>query len=235
MEDKVNRVVMPGDVLGEIDPTSKEKEKIKLGPGLRQENGQVFACKAGILRSKKPKIFWIDSNQKRYVAVKGDSVIGIIAKTGADNYRVDIGTSIPAALGNLSFDGATKRNRPNLQIGDIVYAKLSLANKDMEPELTCIDSSGKANGLGQLSGGFLIVVSIGLARKLLRSDYLVLHLLGKHFPFEVTVGLNGRVWIKSNGILNTVAIANAITKSEYASDEQIKKIVNEVMKELQGF
>ncbi len=51
------------------------------------------------------------------------------------------------------------------QIGDLVYAKLTLANKDMEPELTCVDSGGKANGLGQLNGGFLFTVSLGLARK----------------------------------------------------------------------
>ena len=51
------------------------------------------------------------------------------------------------------------------QIGDLVYAKLSIANKDMEPELTCIDTGGKSNGLGQLSDGFMITVSLGLARK----------------------------------------------------------------------
>lgn len=46
-----------------------------------------------------------------------------------------------------------------------MYAKLSIANKDMEPELTCIDSGGKSNGLGQLNGGFMITVSLSLARR----------------------------------------------------------------------
>ncbi len=50
------------------------------------------------------------------MAVKGDSVIGVITKAGAENFRVDIGTSMPAVLGSLSFSGATKRNRPNLQV-----------------------------------------------------------------------------------------------------------------------
>lgn len=51
------------------------------------------------------------------------------------------------------------------QIGDIVYARLCIANKDMEPELDCTDGSGKSAGLGQLSGGFMINCSLGLSRK----------------------------------------------------------------------
>ena len=37
----------------------------------------------------------------------------------------------------------------------------------MEPELTCIESGGKSKGLGQLNGGFMITVSLGLARRYL--------------------------------------------------------------------
>ena len=50
-----------------------------------------------------------------------------------------------------------------------MYARLSMVNKDMEPELTCMDTTGKSNGLGQLNGGFLIKVSLRLARKYVRN------------------------------------------------------------------
>ena len=56
----------------------------------------------------------------------------------------------------------------SFQIGDIVYARLCIANKDMEPELDCTDGSGKSTGLGQLSGGFMINCSLGLSRKWVR-------------------------------------------------------------------
>ena len=39
--------------------------------------------------------------------------------------RVDIGTAEPASLSYLAFEGATKRNRPNVTVGDLVYAKVS--------------------------------------------------------------------------------------------------------------
>ena len=69
-------------------------------------------------------VYWVNSHSKRYVASKGENVIGVVtAKTG-DLFRVDIGTSQPASLSYLAFEGATKRNRPNVNIGDIVYAKV---------------------------------------------------------------------------------------------------------------
>lgn len=58
-----------------------------------------------------------------------------------------------------------------VQVGDLVFAQFIIANKDMEPELVCMDSSGRANGMGVFgAGGLLFTVSLGLVRryKLLR-------------------------------------------------------------------
>ncbi len=82
----------------------------------------------------------------------------------------------------MTFEGATKRSKPRLQVptgfyepppptslpfqvGDVVYARLTLSNKDMDPELSCTTTSGKANGMGKLEGGFLADCSLGLCRK----------------------------------------------------------------------
>jgi exosome complex component RRP40 len=46
-----------------------------------------------------------------------------------------------------------------------VYGRLSVANKDMEAELVCTDTNGKANGMGPLKDGFLFTHSLGLTRK----------------------------------------------------------------------
>ena len=42
--------------------------------------------------------------------------------------------------------GATRRNRPNLQPGDLVYARVLTASRDLEPTLSCVDASGKVCG-----------------------------------------------------------------------------------------
>ncbi|KAK3754873.1 hypothetical protein QZH41_011352 [Actinostola sp. cb2023] len=126
----INRVVMPGDILGtiqDLQQTTDRKVKLRLGPGLRQDKDDVIAFKPGILRHRSPGTYWIDCNQKRYVPVKEERVIGIVMNKSSENFKVDIGTSMPASLSFLAFEGATKKNRPNLQIGDIVYARLSVA------------------------------------------------------------------------------------------------------------
>lgn len=53
-------------------------------------------------------------------------MIGVIVSRHAENYKVDVGTSSNVQLDALAFDGASKRNKPNLQVGDIVYARVIL-------------------------------------------------------------------------------------------------------------
>ncbi|KXJ21938.1 putative exosome complex component rrp40 [Exaiptasia diaphana] len=214
------RVVMPGDIIDNVhnlQASTDKKSKLRLGPGLRQDKDDVVAFKSGILRHRNPATFWIDCSQKRYVPVKEERVIGIITNKTGENFKVDVGTSMAASLSFLAFEGATKRNRPNLQIGDVVYARLSVANKDMEPELDCTDGAGRSTGLGALSGG------------LLSKDFILLPLLGKYFPFECTVGSNGRVWINSKTSAHIIAISNAITNAEYMTETQIRSMVRQVV------
>ena len=52
----------------------------------------------------------------QYVATKGDSVIGIVTQRTGDAFRVDIGASEQASLSYLAFEGATKKNRPDVKV-----------------------------------------------------------------------------------------------------------------------
>lgn len=52
----------------------------------------------------------------QYVPVKEERVIGVVTNRGYDSYKVDIGGSLAASLPNLSFEGATKKNKPNIQV-----------------------------------------------------------------------------------------------------------------------
>lgn len=52
----------------------------------------------------------------QYVPVKGESVIGIVTAKSGDIFKVDVGGSEQASLSYLAFEGATKRNRPNVQV-----------------------------------------------------------------------------------------------------------------------
>jgi exosome complex component RRP40 len=148
----------------------------------------------------------------------------------------DFGTSEPATLSYLAFEGATKKNKPSINNGDVVYAKIVTASKDMEPELVCVDAYGKKAGLGQLTGGgFLFSVPLHLVRKLLSPDSILLKKLGQTLKFEIAIGMNGRIWARANEPKETICIANAIWAAEHMTNNEIKPMVDRLSDALAGF
>lgn len=114
-----------------------------------------------------------------------------------------------------------------------MYARVTLANKHMDPELECVSSSsGKSEGLGPLTGGMLFTVSLGMARRLMlpnpaeQGNLVILEELGAAgIPFEIAVGRNGKVWIDSKSVKNTLLIGNALQDTDQKRlkvDEQKK-------------
>ncbi|VVC90853.1 exosome complex component RRP40 [Leptidea sinapis] len=229
----IGDVVLPGDRCDEISKIAV-KSKVLIGPGLRRESDNVYITKPGILKKRNPNTFWVDSYQKRYIPSRGENIIGTVIQKAGDIFRVDVGGSCPAALSYLSFEGATKKNRPEVQIGDVIYAKMLVASKDMEPELVCVDSHGKKGRLGVLTDGFVFKSSLSLIRKILNPSCPLIDSLKKEWPFEIAAGMNGRIWIKANSMRETIAVGNAILAAEYLSDEDIKSMCNNVASILAG-
>jgi exosome complex component RRP40 len=84
----------------------------------------------------------------------GDRVIGIVEdqKASADYYRINIFGSHSALLHVLSFEGATKRNRPQLEPGCLVYCRVikGFAGGRMDPEVSCkVGGSGNNSNSGK--------------------------------------------------------------------------------------
>lgn len=244
----LNQVVLPGEELvlpdhedvdglggaGEqplrLNAGARPRLRVVCGPGLRRCGDRLLVTKCGRLRHKEPSgggggVYWVDSQQKRYVPVKGDHVIGIVIAKSGDIFKVDVGGSEPASLSYLAFEGATKRNRPNVQVGDLIYGQCVVANKDMEPEMVCIDSCGRANGMGVIGqDGLLFKVTLGLIRKLLAPDCEIVQELGKLYPLEIVFGMNGRIWVKAKTIQQTLILANVLEACEHMTTEQRKQI-----------
>ncbi|KAG7308381.1 hypothetical protein JYU34_005578 [Plutella xylostella] len=233
MKVSIGDVVLPGDYCDEIVSVG-EKSRVLLGPGLRKEFDKVYMTKAGILRKKNPNTYWVDSHQKRYVPARGENVIGIVTQKAGDVFRVDVGGSCSASLSYLSFEGATKKNRPEVQVGDVVYAKMLVASKDMEPELVCVDSHGKKGRLGVLNEGFVFKCSLNLVRKILSASCPLIESIKNEWPFELAAGMNGRIWVKAKSMRETIAVGNAILGSEYLSEQEIKSMCNNIATILAG-
>jgi len=113
-----------------------------------------------------------------------------------------------------------------------VYARVATANKDIEPEIECVDpTTGKSAGFGELKGGLLVDgLSMGYCRTLLfRERGTVLEEVGKHVGFQCAVGLNGRVWVDAGDVKNTILVGRAIKETEGLSDEEMRKFVRELV------
>lgn len=146
--------------------------------------------------------------------------------TSVQNFVVDIGGPFQALLPQLSFEGATRRNRPQIAVGDLVHARVVLANKDQEPQLSCIDAAGKAGMFGHLKGGIVMDVSNSLSRQLLAVPMApVLEALGSRVEYEAAVGLNGKVWVSATTCQGTVVLSHAIRESEYKTAAQVAAMV----------
>jgi len=142
---------------------------------------------------------------------------------------VDIGSSADAQLGALAFENATRRNRPNLNVGSLVFGRVSVFDRDMEPEISCTTASGKGGGFGELTDGYMFRCSLGLCRMLLTADCAVLADLGEKIPFEIAVGQNGRVWVNANLASHVILIMNAILLSEGRPRDQIHTLVQKLI------
>ncbi|KAI0304266.1 exosome complex exonuclease RRP40 [Multifurca ochricompacta] len=208
-------VVLPGELI------QAQHKNLKLGPGLQQYvdlqgRTSTVVTRAGTLeQNAKGNKSWVEGNSRRYVPAAQEPVVGIVAARQGEGWRVDIGSAHQASLDGLAFEGASRRNRPNLKVNSLVYARVSLAHKDMEPELECFDAqTRKAEGFGELKGGFLVRCSLKMSRNLLDPNYFLLPLLGSRFPLDAAVGMNGRVWLSTKEVKHTIATARCIEAAD---------------------
>jgi exosome complex component RRP40 len=106
----------------------------------------------------------------KYCSETGDLVIGRIIDRQGEHYRVDIGDRFEALLQYYDFEGATKRNRPNIEPGDLIYAKVGRSSINSSAILTCKStqnkktwSSGEAEFI-PLTSGYLIKCPVSLSQ-----------------------------------------------------------------------
>ncbi|SOV05231.1 related to RRP40 - protein involved in ribosomal RNA processing, component of the exosome complex [Ustilago sp. UG-2017a] len=255
-------VVLPGDIIS-IASTSA----IKLGPGLLPTSStsssntpSLTAIRAGALghipsssssttKKKDPEsAFWVETNTSRYVPAPGDPVIAQITNRGSESFTLTLFSSHSATLPALSFEGATKRHKPNLRIGSLVYARILTADRFTEPELTCVNPvTGKSDGFGDLKTtdergekngvAMLFRVTLGLAKTLLagkggRGGEGLLKLVAAVFPFEAAVGANGVVWVRANETRHVLALGKVLDAAEVGVTQHGSEVEEEEEEEM---
>ncbi|QLG73673.1 hypothetical protein HG535_0F01840 [Zygotorulaspora mrakii] len=226
----MSTIILPGD-----DIHVFEDRQISLGPGMycNPATEEIEAVNAGvevISETKKGQAVYVDYDCKRYVPSVGDLVIGIIVGQYSDNYKVSLSNfSSSVSLSYMAFPNATKKNKPTLKVGDLVYARVRFAEKELESEIECVDSTtGQDGGFGLLDGGMLAEIKLAYARSLMFDEkFPLLPLLAKFVQFEVAIGINGIIWIKCEEVKHTLACYRSILECQKVPTSSYKAIVKE--------
>lgn len=178
----------------------------------------------------------------QYIPQTHDVVVATVRHSSTDFYHCAITPYAAFAhLPQLAFEGASKKSRPQLVSGSLIYARVVSASKYLDPELACYNpSTGKSEGMGELKGGMVFSVSLGMSRRLLakkqkeEGGLVVLEEIAKTVPFEVAVGRNGIVWVKAEGVKETLVVGRALqtTDRDVLRVVEQENLVRKLMKDL---
>ncbi|MCJ1232119.1 exosome non-catalytic core subunit rrp40 [Varicellaria rhodocarpa] len=240
--------VFPGEeLLSESLPVSSNPSvSLKLGPGLRHlPPSTITPTVAGPLYSdRKKNAVWVENHNGRYIPQTSDVVIATVHHSSTDYFHCSLTEHTTLAqLPQLAFEGVNKKTRPQLTVGSLVYARVISASKHLDPEIVCYNpSSGKSEGMGELKGGMVFDVSLGMAKRLLMAKQkedggiLVLEEIAGKVPFEIAIGKNGKVWVNSRGVKEILLVGKALQETERKDldSELQKKLVRKLLKSLES-
>ncbi|KFA64020.1 hypothetical protein S40285_04200 [Stachybotrys chlorohalonatus IBT 40285] len=237
--------VLPGDHLDPSLIPSHPKKALRLGPGVRHvpSDGVVPTVAGQLVTDHQKNAIRVETSEGRYAPRVGELVIATVHKSAAEVYYVTLSDyTTSALLPQLSFEGATRKTRPMLVPGALVYARVSLANKHMDPEVECVSpATGKSDGLGPLTGGMLFSVSLGMARRLMMPKsvqdgkvVILDELANAGLQFETATGRNGKFWVNSDSVKTIIAVGRAVveTDEKKLKVEEQQKLVRKLIKDV---
>uniref|UniRef100_A0A915DE84 K Homology domain-containing protein n=1 Tax=Ditylenchus dipsaci TaxID=166011 RepID=A0A915DE84_9BILA len=181
---EMTRILLPGDFVTASLRSATNEEKV-IGSGLEKRPDGIYSIVPGMLHEKENKL-WVVTSIKRYIPHAGDRVLGVVSARAGDYFRVDIGAPIMLYSALL-----LSRVLPS-EIAQVFVSQF-------EPEMSCVDTEGRARGMGVITTpGLVFSVTLNYARRLISTEDDFLASLGKRIKFEVTVGMNGKICSKKN-------------------------------------
>ena len=216
---------MPGDII------AKDSNYTVRGAAIIRHDGNIVATRVGLLRIKGREINVIPLTG-RYIAQKGDSIIGIVVDYSLVYWLLEINYVWKARLDasdylKRPFDPSKERITKYLRVGDVVYAKIAHTERGMPPIVTCRDS-----GYGKLEGGRLISISPAKIPRVIGVKGSMLEAIKRITKAEIKVGANGIIWVRAERPEIEELVEYAIKKIEKESHLSglTKRIQNELIK-----
>ncbi|KAH9387317.1 exosome complex component RRP40 [Nematocida major] len=163
----------------------------RLAEGDKESEYDKVSSAIGELLSLDKRNYWVNYKQYRYMPLLDDIVLGVVKGKGKESYKVDIGAPSYATINCLDFPSATKRNRVNLSVGDVILAQVVDDSAHAECIISCRTEA--VRGMGVLKEGALLKVGILQARKCL------LHPPNLAVSGSTVFSMNGFAWVSPPG------------------------------------
>lgn len=196
-------IVTPGELIA-------QGKSYKIIEGAYRINDNVYSEYLGILYIREGTIRVVPLQGDFYLPKVGDTVIGIVIDYNPVSWTVDIRAPYLARLDASDFLG--KPIDPNrdkiiryMDIGDVVVAKIAVADRSMSPQLI---AHGK--GLGKITQGKIIAVPPKKVPRILGKNRSMIRMIREITNAEIKVSNNGYVWINSEDKLIENLIIRAI-------------------------
>jgi len=183
---KDKEVVIPGQLLAE------GMDFVPTGEAYREDD-KIYSKRLGLVEINK-RVIKVIPLSGAYVPREGDTVIGVVTDILVSGWRVDLGCAYDAVLPiKDAVNEFVKRGddlTKYLDIGDVIFAKISRVTSQMLVDLTLKD-----RGLTRLIGGRIIKFPPVKVPRVIGKNASMITMLKKSTECKIYVGRNGYIWI----------------------------------------
>ncbi len=204
---KEREIVVPGQEL------AKGMDFLPAGAAFR-EYDSIIASHVGLININGKVIKLIPLSGKYFPRV-GDIVIGKVMDMSFNNWFVDIGYAYEAALSLRDVSEYVERSSDlsrYYNFDDMILAKVTKVTKAMNIDLTM-----KEPGLSKLIGGRFVFITPNKVPRVIGKSGSMVDMIKNATNCRITVGQNGRIWLKGNDPREENLAAMAIMKIENES------------------
>ena len=181
-------IVLPGELI-------EERKGRKLGKGVYEENGKVFAKVLGLPRMTDTEVSVIPLSGA-YLPNVGDRIIGVVSTVEIAGWFVDINSPYPAFLPLAeAVEEFVDTSRVDLSryfdTGDVIFCRISKVTKSKNVQVSMRDMVSR-----KLYGGVLIKVTPSKVPRIIGKGGSMIQMIKQKTRCDIYVGQNGVIWIR---------------------------------------
>jgi exosome complex component RRP4 len=213
-------IVLPGELID-------ERKGRKLGKGVYEENGKVFAKVLGLPRVGDNELSVIPLSGA-YLPNVGDRIVGVVLTVEISGWLIDINSPYKAFLPLAeAVDEFVDTSRVDLSryfdTGDVIFGRISKVTKSKNVQVSMRDMVSR-----KLYGGVLIKVSPTKIPRIIGKGGSMIQMIKQNTRCDIYVGQNGVIWIRGDNKSRAIEAILLVEKESHTSGltEKIERMLS---------